>query len=247
MKRIFQYIIFAVTLSMTFFSLNSCKKEENIIDENDLAKIYAEMLITDQWINTVPNLRTVADTSLVYEPILKKYGYTSVEYRNSVEYYLNDPEEFADIMKETIKILDKKLTKLQKKKGDLTADKARDEAFRKLVKEIVLPRQILYLSYMTELGEYQPDSLSFEWDSLALCYAFHRVKPVVDTTAVADSLQVADTIPQPDTLDALKELTVLDSVPKLDTTRKKIIKSAIKSPQTLKISDTLSRVQKVWD
>ena len=93
-----------------------------MIDEGDMAKIYAEMLITDQWINTVPSLRVVADTSLVYEPILKKYGYTSADYRTSVEYYLNDPDDFADIMRETIKILDKKLAKLHDKKGDLTEE-----------------------------------------------------------------------------------------------------------------------------
>ena len=212
-----------------------------MIDEGDMAKIYAEMLITDQWINTVPSLRVVADTSLVYEPILKKYGYTSADYRTSVEYYLNDPDDFADIMRETIKILDKKLDKLHDKKGDLTEEKARVENFKKLLKEVILPEPALYLSYIKEIGECQPDSLVFEWDTLALCYAFHQVKPV-EMPAQSDSLQVADTIPHADTLDALKSLPVLDTVPKLDTT-KKIFKSVIKAPQTLKINDTLSRIR----
>jgi hypothetical protein len=63
-----------------------------------------------------------------------------------------------------------------------------------------------------------------------------------DKPVQSDSLQVADTIPHVDTLDALKNLPVLDTVPKPDTT-KKIIKSAIKAPQTLKINDTLSRIR----
>jgi hypothetical protein len=106
MRDFFRYIILASALSMMLLSLNSCK-EDGVIDEDDMAQIYAEMLLTDQWINTTPGVRLVADTSLVYEPILKKYGYTSADYRKSVDYYLNDPKTYADIMKKTVKILKK--------------------------------------------------------------------------------------------------------------------------------------------
>ena len=95
MRRIFQYMMLAMSLSMVSFSMQSCGRED-VIEEEHLAQIYAEMLMTDQWINSTPGVRMIADTSLVYEPILKKYGYTSAEYRNSVEYYLEDPDEYAD-------------------------------------------------------------------------------------------------------------------------------------------------------
>ena len=73
----------ALASSMLLISLQSCK-EEGIIEEDTMAQIYAEMLLTDQWINSTPGMRMIADTSLVYEPILKKYGHTSVDYRKSV-------------------------------------------------------------------------------------------------------------------------------------------------------------------
>ena len=53
----------------------SCRKDEaEVIPRSKMAEIYAEMLVTDQWITTTPGIRMIADTSLVYEPILEKYG-----------------------------------------------------------------------------------------------------------------------------------------------------------------------------
>ena len=68
-------LIFPVVVAIILFS--SCSSEEGkVISRRDMAEIYAEMLLTDQWIASRPELRKKADTSLVYEPILNKYGYT---------------------------------------------------------------------------------------------------------------------------------------------------------------------------
>ena len=84
----------------------SCNKEETkVIPRGKLAKIYAEMLMTDQWIVMTPGVRMVADTSLIYEPILDKYGYDSDDYRKSVETYMDDPERFARILRTTGELL----------------------------------------------------------------------------------------------------------------------------------------------
>lgn len=59
----------------------SCGKDEaEVIPRGKLAEIYAEMLVTDQWISSTPGMRMIADTSLVYEPILEKYGYDNLDY-----------------------------------------------------------------------------------------------------------------------------------------------------------------------
>ena len=88
-------MIFALALSVAFVSLHGCR-DKGIIEEEDMAQIYAEMLMTDQWINNNTGVRKLADTSRVYEPILKKYGHSSETYRKSVEYYLQDPDTYAD-------------------------------------------------------------------------------------------------------------------------------------------------------
>ncbi len=121
MKRIL--LIAAAVLLM----LSSCAKDEGkVIPRKKLAEIYAEMLVMDQWI-TSAGMRTAADTSLVYEPIFEKYGYTSVDYRKSVDKYMDDPERYSRILRTTVEILDEKLEELKK-------EQARQEALAKITK-----------------------------------------------------------------------------------------------------------------
>ena len=91
----------------------SCKREgPRVIPRSKLAKIYAEMFVTDQWIQSKPALRTIADTSLVYEPILERYGYDSEDYQYSIDRYMDDPERFSRILRSTAEILDKEKEKI---------------------------------------------------------------------------------------------------------------------------------------
>ena len=70
--RAVRHISFALAL---LIGLASCSGgRDKVIPRAKLAEIYAEMLVTDQWITSTPGVRREADTSLVYEPILEKYG-----------------------------------------------------------------------------------------------------------------------------------------------------------------------------
>mgnify|MGYP003296088184 CR=1 FL=1 len=97
--------IFAVSVAAVVCLACSSDKA-SVIPRGKLARIYAEMLVTDQWILAEPDFRRVADTTLVYEPILQKYGYDTQDYIKSVGYYMNDPERFARIFRSTVEIID---------------------------------------------------------------------------------------------------------------------------------------------
>ncbi len=115
-------MLIAVLAVMTLFA--SCGKDEaEVIPRRKLAEIYAEMLVTDQWITSTPGVRLIADTSLVYEPILEKYGYDSEDYRKSIDKYMDDPERFARIFRSTGEILEERIEDLKKeqKRLDLLA------------------------------------------------------------------------------------------------------------------------------
>ena len=56
----------------------SCGNREHIISRGDMARIYADMYLMDQWIMEHSENRRAADTSLVYNPIFEKYGYDNV-------------------------------------------------------------------------------------------------------------------------------------------------------------------------
>lgn len=196
MRHLFRYIIIALSLFVTFFSLNSCGKD-GIIDKDEMAQIYAEMLVTDQWINTTPGVRMIADTSLVYAPILERYGYNAADYRRSVDYYLNDPDTYADIMKETVRILDSKLADLNKRKHGINEAKERAKYIKSMSQDIPIDDSWLAMKHIEDNGFGLDDSLSVEWDSLSFCFNIVKVSKKLE---VLDSLAVRDTLPSVDSL-----------------------------------------------
>ena len=120
------------------------------------------MLVTDQWAQSTPSLRRIADTSLVYEPILEKYGYTSEDYQLSVDSYMDDPERFSRILRSTSKILDAQLKDLRKKQHQL----ALAEKQKKALSAVELPE---FRHFMNAVENYRPldwaDSVKIELDT----------------------------------------------------------------------------------
>lgn len=55
----------------------------------------------------------MADTSFVYRPILRKYGYTEADYRRSVEKYIKDPDRYSRILQKTADVLDERQKHIQ--------------------------------------------------------------------------------------------------------------------------------------
>lgn len=101
----------------------SCSKGPRVIPRGKMARIYAEMLVTDQWINSTPSVRRMADTSLVYEPILRKYGYGTDDYIKSVEFYMDDPERYSRIFRTASEIIEDQIVELERLKLELSKPK----------------------------------------------------------------------------------------------------------------------------
>ena len=76
MNRLPGYALAAVALFLLLFS---CGRGRRMISPTDMSKIYADMLVMDQWLRINAEGRK-ADTTLVYEPIFNKYGYTLDDY-----------------------------------------------------------------------------------------------------------------------------------------------------------------------
>ena len=139
--------ILALALSAVIFLASCGRDDAEVIPRDDLAKIYAEMLLTDQWIVNTPNIRLIADTSLVYAPIFEKYGYDTDDYRKSVDHYMDDPERFAKILRETGEILDDRMVTLEKRKDEMVRlenERALLERFKPDIKWENVYRDTLY-------------------------------------------------------------------------------------------------------
>ena len=257
MKRNLHRILILLAAAMLLAS--SCGKDkERVIPRSKLSKIYAEMLVMDQWIQNKPGLRTIADTSLVYEPILEKYGYDSEDYQHSVEHYMNDPERYSRILRSTASILDKELKSLRKQQAELKLQ----EKLQNEIEKYEITMFQFYDEFVTEDGLINfSDSIDVVWDTTYNAHRFRRLPRtdtiyegpriiVRDTVAVDDSLAVFDSLALTDTLfmmdsllnrepQALSEKKVVPS-PSIvsDTVLKKFPK--IKGGQDLKL-DTLKQ------
>ena len=196
--------------AVSLFFLISCGGDkEKVIPRAKLAEIYAEMFITDQWLSANPSLRRSADTSLVYAPILEKYGYTSADYRKSVDMYMDDPERFSRILRTSAEILEKKLEDLQKRKQEIDHIKALELLLHQLKYEADFRPEEFFPYLFDEPYVHYYDSLDVKPDSVLQIYRLNNIDRadtlfdgvriiVKDTLALKDSAEikeeVADTV-----------------------------------------------------
>lgn len=208
-------ILLAVS-TVLVLSVSCGRDEARVIPRGRLARIYAEILMTDQWIGGKMNLRRMADTSLVYEPILESYGYTSDDYVKSVDVYMDDPERFAKILRSTVEILDRRLAALKEEKDRLAAEKEVEEYIRRFRVLLNIGKTFPYMGDEPYVHYY--DSLSVEMDSITKTYRIIPLEKVeADSLGVADSLVVADTLMSDDTLSLADSVLAADTVAAADS------------------------------
>lgn len=89
-----------------------------VIPKGKMAKIYAEMALADKWLQTNQQYITQATRSIYYEAVFQRYGYTVEEYRYSVDYYMQNPQEYSRIIEKSMDIVRKFQLKQRKLRGD---------------------------------------------------------------------------------------------------------------------------------
>ncbi len=226
MKIVKQHIIVIFAALLAIFV--SCRKDEaKVIPRKQLSKIYAEMLVTDQWINSTPGVRLIADTSLVYEPILEKYGYNSEDYRKTIDVYMDDPKRFARVFDKSVAILDARIKELRK-------ELAKQRAISRLPKVKSDFRVEEFVPYWgDEPYVHYYDSLEVYMDSATRVYKYvsiERGDTLYDRIRMVkpDSLFVADSL----AVDSLKTDSLkvgLLKAGQLDTAKRKADLSSFKT------------------
>ena len=217
MKPLLKHIV--PLLAVIVFA--SCKKDEaEVIPRGKMADIYAEMLMTDQWISSTPGVRMIADTSLVYEPILQKYGYDKYDYIKSIDHYMNDPERFSRILRSSGEKLERRLKELRKRQKQMELE---DAALKEVLKHQTDYSFDEYFPYLAdEPYVHYYDSVTFEPDSFRVYRLvpieradtlYDRIRMIIrDSLAVSDSLSVTDSLSVEDSLNVADAVTVKDSI-----------------------------------
>ncbi|MBQ9878589.1 MAG: DUF4296 domain-containing protein [Bacteroidales bacterium] len=95
----------------------ACSRGPKVIPRSKMEKIYTDMFMADQWLNFNIENRVAADTTLYYEPIFRKYGYTTEDFNASVEYYMRDPLRFSRMLKNVALKMDAEAQRLRGSTG----------------------------------------------------------------------------------------------------------------------------------
>lgn len=159
-----------VVLALALLAFAGCSGRAKVIPRGTMAKIYAEIFMQDQWLTKHPQGRK-ADTTLVYEPIFQKYGYTGDDYRKSREKYLDDPDRYARILKQSNAILDRRIKEIKEEMKVRDDIKAKKDALRKYY-----PEKIYFLSGLHDPETFCEDSVRFYVDTTGRRWTFDPEK-----------------------------------------------------------------------
>lgn len=208
MRRIFLHIPAVLAALLLCFACSDDKSK--VIPRGKMAKIYAEMLMMDQWAMSDSRLRQEADTSLIYEPIFEKYGYDGEDYRQSVTYYMEDPERFSRIFRATSELLDARMEELMEQQKKMI----RQEEILRFVTDFEIGKYYPYLSSEPYVHYY--DSLSVELDTLSTyrLVSIERADTLFDCLRMivpGDTLAVEAVEPEDEPVDKKEEKPVVRS------------------------------------
>ena len=88
-------ILITLTLAISVLMCISCSKER--IPQKEMSKIIAEIYKADRYININYQLVLKADTVMIYEAVFNKYGYTHIDYINTINHYIGRPNKLKEI------------------------------------------------------------------------------------------------------------------------------------------------------
>lgn len=101
MKRLLSVILVSFCMLCSY----GCTR---IIPEKKMLLILEEMFVTDQWVRDNYQWKAASDTSWLYDPIFKKYGYTFKDYDATIKRYIEDSDAYSDLMEDLYKSVEKK-------------------------------------------------------------------------------------------------------------------------------------------
>jgi hypothetical protein len=173
----------------------SCAKSPEIIPKRQMEKIYRDMFLADQWLVDSGERRRMADTTLFYEPIFEKYGYTSDDYRQSVNYYLKDPKRYAEMIGKVVEALEGEAAAiqrdlLQREKIRMRADSIAAAMKAFTPEDFTLYGDLFYVDAMTDRIDIQKNARG----------VYFPVPVVEDTVFHGPELIIKDTSAAPEPL-----------------------------------------------
>lgn len=105
-------------IALVFLAVASCTGPRTI-PRDKLGDIFHDMFLQDQQIKSDVSLKRIADTSLVYQGIFKKYGYDTDDYLYTINKYIKDPEKLSKVFEKVAERLLEESKDIRKEKDFL--------------------------------------------------------------------------------------------------------------------------------
>lgn len=169
----------ALLLLSFVLAVTSCSKGGRVLSEHKMELLYADMFLADQWLRDHPQYRSVADTTLFFDPIFEKHNITFEDYDASLKYYVSNPELLAEITQKASARL-QKMADSMNKEVEILAEIDRTNKANRVKHEFVdfeslEPRSDFY--YLPDSSAVNSDSLSVRLDSLSVSLDSEKVAP----------------------------------------------------------------------
>jgi len=103
----------------------SCKAP---ITRDQIVEIMVEMYLFEQTMSDHPQFNPIADTTLVYDAILQKHGYSVKDYHRSLTYHLQKPDKLK-------KVIIPYRDRLMKRKNALKEEMEKDIRIEKFMRD----------------------------------------------------------------------------------------------------------------
>ncbi len=136
----------------------SCSSGPKVIPRRDMRRIYEEMFLRDKWLS-INKMYGAADTTLVYDPIFGKYGYTYEDYYHTVLKYLDAPDKFDKLAGRIHNDIEKKKKAIVARNAELLNEEHR-------IEEMKAPESGFPRYYGKDFSGVRTDTLVFEKDTL---------------------------------------------------------------------------------
>lgn len=166
----------------------ACRSDR--IPREDMKIVLKELLLTDLQISSNEELKRLADSSWVYAPVLRKFGYTDTQFYNTVSYYVGRPDRFRSLLSQLREDVTEERRQLTAYLEGAHLQKLKLDRFIAGLKDSV-PSPHSEATFKAFTNLLPADSADLVWrmdrDSLYRLPA-HRLLPVLDTISQLDSI-----------------------------------------------------------
>lgn len=123
-------VLALLAATLCLWACSSSGKKGRVIPEDRMVDLYVDMFISDAWLKDNKAAKARADTTLFFDPIFKRHGYTFDDYEKSIQFYSGDMETFSKILDSAARILSAKSTELEKKDAEILRARHLEDSLR---------------------------------------------------------------------------------------------------------------------